>query len=61
MLGLLHTADWQIGKLFGQFEPDQAALLAEARFKAIERLARLATDRRRRRCWWPVTCSTPRA
>jgi hypothetical protein len=28
MLGLLHTADWQIGKLVGQFEPDQAALRA---------------------------------
>jgi DNA repair exonuclease SbcCD nuclease subunit len=41
---LLHTADWQIGKLFGQFEPDQAALLAEARFKAVERLAALASE-----------------
>lgn len=38
----LHTADWQIGKLFGQFEPDEAALLAEARFAAVERLAQLA-------------------
>lgn len=44
LLKLLHTADWQIGKLFGQFEPDVAALLAEARFKTIERLARLATQ-----------------
>ncbi|AVR87033.1 metallophosphoesterase family protein [Thauera aromatica] len=40
----LHTADWQIGKLFGQFEPDEAALLAEARFVAVERLARLAQE-----------------
>lgn len=45
LLKLLHTADWQIGKLFGQFEPDVAALLAEARFKTIERLAQLATQR----------------
>ena len=42
MLKLLHTADWQIGKQFGQFEPDEAALLADARFAAIERLAQLA-------------------
>jgi len=41
---LMHTADWQIGKLFGQFEPDQAALLADARFKAVERLAALASE-----------------
>lgn len=39
---LLHTADWQIGKLFGQFEPDEAALLADERFAAVERLAQLA-------------------
>lgn len=43
MLKLLHTADWQIGKLYGQFEPDDAALLAEARFAAVERLAQLAS------------------
>ncbi len=41
---LLHTADWQIGKLFGQFDADEAALLADARFAAVERLARLATE-----------------
>lgn len=44
MVKLLHTADWQIGKLFGQFEPDEAALLAEARFRAVERLASLADE-----------------
>ncbi|THF56840.1 metallophosphoesterase family protein [Pseudothauera rhizosphaerae] len=38
----LHTADWQIGKLFGQFDADEAALLAEERFAAVERLAQLA-------------------
>lgn len=42
----LHTADWQIGKLFGQFEPDDAALLADARFRAVERLASLANEHR---------------
>jgi len=46
LIKLLHTADWQIGKLFGQFEPDDAALLAEARFKAVERIASLATENR---------------
>lgn len=39
----LHTADWQIGKLFGQFDADEAALLAEERFAAVERIAALAT------------------
>jgi DNA repair exonuclease SbcCD nuclease subunit len=43
---LLHTSDWQIGKLYGQFEPDESALLAEARFAAVERVARLATEER---------------
>lgn len=46
MVKLLHTADWQIGKLFGQFEPDDAALLADARFKTVERLASLAAQQR---------------
>lgn len=41
---LIHTADWQIGKLFGQFESEDASLLAEARFGAVERLARLAAE-----------------
>ncbi|THF62947.1 DNA repair exonuclease [Pseudothauera nasutitermitis] len=42
----LHTADWQIGKLYGQFDADEAALLAEERFAAVERLARLAVEHR---------------
>lgn len=40
----LHTADWQIGRQYGRFEPDDAVALAEARFAAVERLARLATE-----------------
>jgi DNA repair exonuclease SbcCD nuclease subunit len=44
LIKLLHTSDWQIGKQFGSFEPDESALLAEARFTAVERLARLATE-----------------
>ncbi len=46
MISFLHTADWQIGRVFSQFEPDDAAALFEARFKAVERLAALATERK---------------
>ena len=45
MISLLHTADWQIGRVFSQFEPDDAAALFEARFKAVERLAGIADER----------------
>ncbi len=45
MIRLLHTADWQIGKAFGQFEADEATLLAEARFATVAKLAQLARDR----------------
>jgi len=45
MIKLLHTADWQIGKPFGQFtQKDAAAVLADARFLAVETLARLAAQ-----------------
>jgi len=42
----LHTADWQIGRQYGQFELDDAAVLAEARFDAVARIAALAAERR---------------
>jgi DNA repair exonuclease SbcCD nuclease subunit len=45
LISILHTADWQIGRVFAQFEPDDAAALFEARFAVVERLARIATDR----------------
>lgn len=45
-LKLLHSADWQIGRIYAQFEPDDAAALFEARFLAVERLAKLATEHR---------------
>ena len=38
----LHTADWQLGKQFGGFEPDDAALLAKARIDGILAIAELA-------------------
>lgn len=42
MTRLLHTADWQIGRQYGGFDTDDAVPLAEARFEAVDRLARLA-------------------
>lgn len=41
----LHTADWQIGRQYGQFDPQDAAILEEARLTVIARIATLATDR----------------
>lgn len=46
MVTLLHTADWQTGRVFSQFETDDAAALFEARFKAVVRLAAIASERR---------------
>ena len=42
---LLHTADWQIGRTYGRFDPDDAAALAEARIATVERLAQRAAAR----------------
>ncbi|SIT31661.1 DNA repair exonuclease [Achromobacter sp. MFA1 R4] len=46
MTHFLHTADWQIGRQYGQFETDDAAMLAEARFDVVARIAALAAERR---------------
>lgn len=40
---ILHTADWQIGRQYGRFAPEDATTLAEARLSAVERIAELAT------------------
>lgn len=40
----IHTADWQIGKVFRRFG-DKEALFREARLDAIEAIGRLALDR----------------
>ena len=45
-LHLLHTADWQMGRIPTAFEPDDALALFEARFQAVERLAALAARER---------------
>jgi DNA repair exonuclease SbcCD nuclease subunit len=43
-LRLIHTADWQIGKPFGNFPPDLAGELAAARLDAIDTIVRVAGD-----------------
>lgn len=46
MTHFLHTADWQIGRQYGQLSPEDGAVLAEARFDAVAAIARLATERK---------------
>ncbi|MGF6770792.1 DNA repair exonuclease SbcCD nuclease subunit [Paraburkholderia sp. GAS199] len=46
MIRFLHTADWQIGTQFGQFEPDEAAHLAQARLDTVRRIAEAAAARK---------------
>lgn len=44
MLKFIHTADWQVGRIYSQFEEDDASALSEARFKSVERIAQLASQ-----------------
>lgn len=46
MLTFLHTADWQIGRQYGRFLPEDAALLFEARFDAVKAIAALAIEKK---------------
>ncbi|WP_410216641.1 exonuclease SbcCD subunit D [Paracoccus sp. (in: a-proteobacteria)] len=39
---ILHSADWQLGKPFGRFDPDLRAALVEARFDAIDAIGAAA-------------------
>ncbi len=41
---LLHTADWQLGKPYGNVPGDAGAILREARFEAVRRIAALARE-----------------
>lgn len=43
---LLHTADWQIGRTYTRFAPDDALALAEARLATVARLAQRAAQQR---------------
>ncbi|EZQ19313.1 metallophosphatase [Halopseudomonas bauzanensis] len=40
----LHTADWQIGRQYDRFGPEDGPALAQARLTAVERIAALATE-----------------
>jgi len=40
----IHTADWQLGKSFGQFPDAQAGSLREARIEVISRIAKSAAE-----------------
>ena len=40
----LHTADWQIGRRYAQFDPDDAAALAEQRTTVVADIAKLAVE-----------------
>lgn len=43
-LKFLHTADWQLGKRFGSFPGEEAAVLRNHRLQAIDRLAETAIE-----------------
>jgi DNA repair exonuclease SbcCD nuclease subunit len=42
MLKILHTADWHVGRSFGQFEPEDARKLARDRLSVIDTILGLA-------------------
>jgi DNA repair exonuclease SbcCD nuclease subunit len=42
MLKILHTADWHVGRSFGQFAPEDARKLARDRLSVIDRILGLA-------------------
>lgn len=41
----IHTADWQIGKPFGEFDAEKQPVLRQARLDAIDRIAAVARQR----------------
>lgn len=41
---ILHTADWQLGRRFGQFPKETAAILADARFSTVAAINKLARE-----------------
>jgi DNA repair exonuclease SbcCD nuclease subunit len=40
----IHTADWQIGRQYSQFSPEDSSSISEARIDAVATIARLATE-----------------
>ena len=45
VVSFIHTADWQIGKVFGNIGADAAVLLKTQRIKTVHRIAELSTER----------------
>lgn len=45
-ISFIHTADWQIGRIFGNVGADASVLLRRQRVKTVQRIAELATERR---------------
>lgn len=43
---VVHTADWQLGKAFGAVGDEARGRLRDARFDAVKRLGKLASERR---------------
>ena len=41
---IIHSADWQLGKPYGRFEPEVRAALTEARFDAIDAIGAAASQ-----------------
>lgn len=40
----IHTADWQIGRQYSQFSPEDSSSISEARIEAVATIANLATE-----------------
>ena len=45
-ISFIHTADWQIGRVFGNVGVDAGVLLRTQRLKTVKRIAELASERR---------------
>jgi DNA repair exonuclease SbcCD nuclease subunit len=45
-ISFIHTADWQIGRVFGNVAADASVLLRRQRLKTVQHIAELATERR---------------
>lgn len=45
MFTFLHTADWQIGRQYHRFDSEDSVGLFEARFRTVEKIATLATEK----------------
>lgn len=46
MVRVLHTADWQIGRVFDRPDTEESVRLSDARFQTVERIAALASERK---------------